>query len=321
MAYRIGILMDPLGSINPAKDSSVAMLLEAARRGHALYCFEQRGLALRDGRPCAQARPLAVDAEASPWFRLGAPHELPLDALDVVLMRKDPPFDAEYLYDTLLLELAARRGVWVINDPQALRDANEKLYAQAFPQCAPPTIVARELALLRDFVDATGAVVLKPLDGMAGRSIFRSGPDDPNLNVILETLTADGARLTMAQRFIPEASAGDKRILLIDGEPVPWALARIPQGRDFRGNIARGGKAVAQPLSARDRWICAEVGPELKRRGLVFVGLDVIGDYLTEINVTSPTGIRELDRQCGINIAGLLFDAIEAGLARRRSAA
>jgi glutathione synthase len=317
MARRIGILMDPIGAINPKKDSSFAMLLEAARRGHELSYIEQGGLSIRDGRAQARARALTVRDTPTDWHTLGPAEPIELGRLDVILARKDPPFDAEYLYDTHVLDLAARAGAWVVNDPQALRDANEKLYAQAFPQCTPPTLVARDQAALRDFVDEVGSAVLKPLDGMAGRGIFKTGRDDPNLNVIVETLTAEGTRLAMAQRFIPEAAAGDKRILLIDGEPVPYALARIPQGRDFRGNMARGGKAVGQPLSERDRWICAEVGPELRRRGLVFVGLDVIGDYLTEINVTSPTGIRELDRQFGINIAGLLFDALEAGLERR----
>ncbi len=310
--------MDPIGSINPKKDSSFAMLLEAARRGHDLVYIEAGGLAIRDGRAWARAQPLRVHDRPSDWHVLGPPEPIDLGSLDVILARKDPPFDAEYLYDTHVLDLAARAGAWVINDPQALRDANEKLYAQAFPQCTPPTLVARDQSALRAFVDEVGHAVLKPLDGMGGRGVFKTSREDPNLNVILETLTADGTRMAMAQRFIPEAAAGDKRILLIDGEPVPYALARIPQGREFRGNMARGGKAVGQPLSDRDRWICAEVGPALRRRGLVFVGLDVIGDYLTEINVTSPTGIRELDRQFGINIAGLLFDALEAGLARRR---
>jgi glutathione synthase len=318
MATRIGILMDPIGAITPKKDSSFAMLLEAARRGHEIAYIEQGGLSIRDGRAWADARALTVRDSPSDWHTLGATERIDLGSLDVILARKDPPFDGEYLYDTHVLDLAARAGAWVVNDPQALRDANEKLYAQSFPQCAPPTLVARDQAALRDFVDEVGNAVLKPLDGMAGRGIFKTGRDDPNLNVIVETLTAEGTRLAMAQAFIPEAAAGDKRILLIDGEPVPYALARIPQGRDFRGNMARGGKAVGQPLSERDRWICAEVGPELRRRGLMFVGLDVIGDFLTEINVTSPTGIRELDRQFGINIAGMLFDAIEAGLERRR---
>ena len=304
--------MDPIGAIKPKKDSTFAMLLEAQRRGHRLQYLTQGDLQVRDGVALGRCAGLGVKDDAAGWYTLAAPAWRPLAELDVVLARKDPPFDGHFLHDTLVLEFAARAGTLVVNAPQALRDANEKLYAQAFPQCCPPTCVARDAEVLRAFVREVGDAVLKPLDGMAGRSIFKTRGDDPNLNVILETLTRDGQELAMAQRFVPEAVLGDKRILLIDGEPVPYALARIPQGTDFRGNMARGGKAVGQPLSERDRWICAQVAPELRRRGLVFVGLDVIGDYLTEINVTSPTGIRELDAQCGLNIAALLFDRIEA---------
>ena len=312
--------MDPIGAIKPKKDSTFAMLLEAQRRGHRLAYLTQGDLQVRDGVALGRVAPLSVREDPAAWYTLGEPAWQPLAGLDVVLARKDPPFDNHFLHDTLVLDLAARDGLLVVNAPQALRDANEKLYAQAFPQCCPPTCVARDPAVLRAFVREMGDAVLKPLDGMAGRSIFKTRGDDPNLNVILETLTHDGRELAMAQRFVPEAVLGDKRILLIDGEPVPYALARIPQGTDVRGNMARGGKAVGQPLSERDRWICAEVAPELRRRGLLFVGLDVIGDYLTEINVTSPTGIRELDAQFGLNIGGLLFDRIEAlraGASRR----
>jgi glutathione synthase len=236
--------------------------------------------------------------------------------MDVVLMRKDPPVDAQFIYDTMVLDAAQRAGVRVINNPQALRDCNEKLFTLEFPQCVAPTLVARDAGELRRFVAEHGEVVLKPLDGMGGRGIFRVKVGDSNLNSMLETLLAggmhgEGRHLAIAQKFIPAISAGDKRILLIDGEPVPYALARIPQGDEFRGNLAAGGRGVGVPLSERDRWIAAEVAPELRRRGLRFVGLDVIGDYLTEINVTSPTCARELDAQFGLNIAGLLFDAIE----------
>lgn len=317
MPLEIGVLMDPIGSIKIHKDSTFAMLLEAQRRGHRLFQLGQGDLAVRDGAAIGRLAPLRVRDDAASWFTLGEPAWRPLAGLDVVLARKDPPFDAHFLHDTLVLDLAERDGVLVVNRPQSLRDANEKLFAQWFPQCSPPTLVAREAAALRAFVREVGEAVVKPLDGMGGRSIFKTRGDDPNLNVILETLTREGTELTMAQRFVPEAALGDKRILLIDGEPVPYALARIPQGTDFRGNMARGGKAVGQPLSDRDRWICEQVAPQLRARGLWFVGLDVIGDYLTEINVTSPTGIRELDAQFGLNIAGALFDRIEALRAER----
>ncbi|HNK33765.1 MAG TPA: glutathione synthase, partial [Plasticicumulans sp.] len=237
---------------------------------------------------------------------------LPLAELDVLLMRKDPPFDLEYIYTTYLLERAEAEGVRVVNRPQSLRDANEKLFTAWFPQCCPPTLATRDMARLRGFVAEHGDAILKPLDGMGGAGIFRVRAGDANLNVIVETLTERGRRTALAQRFIPEISAGDKRILMIDGEPVPYALARIPAEGETRGNLAAGGRGVGQPLSERDRWICAQVGPELRRRGLVFVGLDVIGDWLTEINVTSPTCARELDAQFGLDIGADLMRALEA---------
>ncbi len=317
MTLEIGVLMDPIGTIKIKKDTTFAMLLEAQRRGHRLFCLGQGDLAVRDGRALGRVSELRVRDDPSDWFTLGSPAWRPLAELAVLLARKDPPFDDAFLHDTLVLDLAERDGCLVVNRPQALRDANEKLYAQWFPQCSPPTLVTRDAESLREFVREVGDAVLKPLDGMGGRSIFKTRGDDPNLNVILETLTQDGRELTMAQRFVPEAALGDKRILLIDGQAVPYALARIPQGTDFRGNMARGGKAVGQPLSDRDRWICEQIAPELRARGLWFVGLDVIGDYLTEINVTSPTGVRELDAQFGLNIAGLLFDRIESLLTER----
>ena len=254
--------------------------------------------------------PLTVTEDPAGWFDLGDFAESFLGGMDVVLMRSDPPVDADYLHATQILSLAQREGALIVNDPQGLRDLNEKLGAFLFPQCCPPTLVSREIAALRAFVAEQRDCVLKPLDGMGGRSIFRVRAGEDNLNVILETLTAEGSAL--AQRYLPEIVEGDKRILLIDGEPVPYCLARIPQGGEFRGNLAAGGRGEGRPLSERDRWIAAQVGPELKRRGMLFVGLDVIGDWLTEVNVTSPTCIRELDKQFGLNIAGLLFDAIEA---------
>lgn len=315
MPLQVAVVMDPLGAIKIAKDSSFAMLLEAQRRGHALHYVLPGGLAAAGGHAQARMAPLQVADDPAGWYRLGEAATRPLAAMDVVLMRSDPPVDAAFLHDTHILSLAQAEGVLVVNDPRGLRDLNEKLGALLFPQCIPPTLVSRDPAALRAFVAEQGHCVLKPLDGMGGRSIFQVRAGDPNLNVILETLRGDGRQLVLAQRFLPEIGDGDKRILLVDGEPVPYCLARIPQDGEFRGNLAAGGRGEGRPLSARDRWIAAEVGPELRRRGMVFVGLDVIGDWLTEVNVTSPTCIRELDRQFGLNIAGSLFDAIEA---RRR---
>ncbi len=316
MTLSVGVLMDPIGTIKVAKDTTLAMLLEGQRRGHSLHYFEQGDLALRDGTPWARIAPLQVRDDPRDWFTLGQAQWLPLRELDVVLMRKDPPVDQQFIYDTMVLEAAQRDGLMVINDPQALRDCNEKLFALAFPQCTAPTLVARDAGELRKFTAEHGEVVLKPLDGMGGRGIFRVKAGDSNLNSMLETLLGGdahgvGRQLVIAQKYIAEISAGDKRILLIEGEPVPYALARIPQGDEFRGNLAAGGRGEGVALSERDRWIAAEVAPELRRRGLMFVGLDVIGDYLTEINITSPTCVRELDAQFGLNIAGQLFDVIE----------
>ncbi len=318
MSLTIAVLMDPIQAIHIEKDSTFAMLLEAQRRGHRLLYLTQGGLALRGEVPWALASELAVRDDASGWFTLGEPVWRDLREVDVILARKDPPFDEQFLYDTMVLELTQRAGVLVVNDPQALRDANEKLFSLHFPQCIPPTFIARDAHEIKRFVAEQGDVVLKPLDGMGGRSIFRSGRGDPNLNVILETLTDNGRNFAVAQRYLEEIRAGDKRILLIDGEPVAYALARVPQGDDFRGNLARGGKGVGMPLTERERWIAAQVGPELRRRGMLFVGLDVIGDWLTEVNVTSPTCIRELDAQFGLNIAAQLFDVIESKRGARR---
>jgi glutathione synthase len=310
------VVMDPIAQIKIAKDTTFAMLLEAQRRGHRLHYVRPGGLALEGGTAVADTAPLQVRDDPAGWFTLGSYTRTAFGPGQIVLMRKDPPFDGEFLYDTQVLSVAQAAGACVVNDPQGLRDYNEKLAALLFPQCCPPTLVSRSAAALKAFALEHGQVVLKPLDGMGGRSIFRSGTGDANLNVILETLTDGGRRLALAQRFIPDISAGDKRILLIDGEPVDYCLARIPQGDEFRGNLAAGGRGEGRPLSERDRWIAAQVGPEMKRRGMRFVGLDVIGDYLTEVNVTSPTCARELDAQFGLNIAGQLFDAIEAGLQR-----
>jgi len=312
MPLDVIVVMDPIGSIKIAKDSTFAMLLEAQRRGHRLHYVVPGGLSLADGVARAAVAPLQVRDDPAGWYELGQTSHIVLGQGHVVLMRKDPPVDADYLHDTQLLGLAQRAGAFVVNDPQGLRDMNEKLAALEFPQCCPPTLVSRDAAALKAFVAEHGEAVLKPLDGMGGRSIFRARAGEANLNVILETLTGGGRHLAMAQRYLPEIAAGDKRILLVDGVPVDYCLARIPQGDEFRGNLAAGGRGVGQPLSERDRWIAAQVGPEVARRGMLFVGLDVIGDWLTEVNVTSPTCIRELDAQFGLNIAGTLFDAIEA---------
>jgi glutathione synthase len=325
MTLSVAVLMDPIGTIKIAKDTSFAMLLEAQRRGHTLHYFEQGDLALRDGAPWARLAALSVRDDPLQWYTLGPSQWRDLRELDVVLMRKDPPVDAQFIYDTMVLEVAQRGGVTVVNDPQSLRDCNEKLFALAFPQCIAPTLVARDAGELRRFTAEHGEVVLKPLDGMGGRGIFRVKAGDSNLNSMLETLLGGdahgaGRQLAIAQKYIPEISAGDKRILLIDGEPVPYALARIPQGDEFRGNLAAGGRGEGVPLSDRDRWIVAQVAPELRRRGLLFVGLDVIGNYLTEINVTSPTCVRELDAQFGLAIASQLFDVIEQHVIGNRAA-
>jgi glutathione synthase len=311
MSLSVAVLMDPIGAIKIAKDSTFAMLLEAQRRGHELFYMEQGDLALRVSTAWARLRPLSVREDPSGWYTLGAPVWRELGEVDLVLDRKDPPVDTQFIYDTMVLERAQQAGARVVNDPRSLRDCNEKLFALNFPQCIPPSLLSRDRGELRRFVAEHGEAVLKPLDGMGGRGIFRVKVGDSNLNSMLETLLDGGRHFTIAQKYIPEITSGDKRILLIDGEPVPYALARIPQGDEFRGNLAAGGRGVGVELSERDRWIAAQVAPELVRRGLRFVGLDVIGDYLTEINVTSPTGIRELDAQFGLNIAGLMFDAIE----------
>ncbi|HRP71539.1 MAG TPA: glutathione synthase [Luteimonas sp.] len=311
MSLNVVVVMDPIGSIKIAKDSTFAMLLEAQRRGHSLHYVLPGGLGMVDGVAQARIAPLQVRDDPADWFKLGPGSHRALGAGDLVLMRKDPPVDADYIHDTQILGMAQRQGAQVVNDPRGLRDMNEKLAALEFPQCCPPTVVSRDAALVKAFVAEHGDAVLKPLDGMGGRSIFRARAGDANLNVILETLTDGGRHLAMAQRYLPEIVDGDKRILLIDGEPVDYCLARIPQGDEFRGNLAAGGRGEGRPLSERDRWIAAQVGPEVKRRGMRFVGLDVIGDWLTEVNVTSPTCIRELDAEFGLNIAGMLFDAIE----------
>ncbi len=312
MTLKVGVVMDPIESINYKKDSSMAMLWAAQDRGWELYYMEQADLYARDGVAMARMAPLQVARNPQQWFTRGEYQQSPLTDLDVVLMRKDPPFDNEFIYSTYLLELAEKEGVLIVNRPQSLRDCNEKLFATHFPQCCPPVLVSRHPDLLRDFHNEHADVILKPLDGMGGSSIFRVKAEDPNVSVIIETLTNHGQQQIMAQKFIPEIKDGDKRILMIDGVPIEYCLARIPAKGETRGNLAAGGRGEGRPISDRDRWICEQVAPALKEKGLLFVGLDVIGDYLTEINVTSPTCIRELDDQFNLDIAGQLMDAIAA---------
>jgi glutathione synthase len=308
---KIGIVMDPIESITPYKDSSFAMLLEAERRNADIHYFQQNDLKLLGGRAMGHSQRLHVTDDNSAWFELGEREELELGELDVILMRKDPPFDMEYVYTTYILDRAGEAGALIVNHPQALRDINEKAYTAWFPECTPLTLITRSMAEMKAFLAEHDRIVVKPLDGMGGRSIFVVRKGDNNANVIFETLTDYGRRFAMAQIFIPEISAGDKRILLINGKPVPYTLARIPSDDDNRGNLVMGAKGVGQELSANDLAICAQVGPVLRDRGILFAGIDVIGDYLTEVNVTSPTGIRELDKLFDLNIAGQLFDTIE----------
>ena len=310
MPLNLGVVMDPIATITIKKDTTFAMLLAAQARGWNLHYFEQADLYVSGAEAYGRARALTVRDDKNGWFSFGAVRELPLADLDVILMRKDPPFDMQYIYTTYLLEMAERRGTLVVNKPRSLRDANEKLFALQFPQCIPPTLVSQDAGRIKAFLGEQGDIVVKPLDGMGGASVFRLRGDDANLNVILETLTAHGQRLIMAQRYIPEVVAGDKRILVIDGEPVPYALARIPQHGETRANLAAGGRGEGQALTDSDYWRCQQVVPTLREMGLLFVGLDVIGDYLTEINVTSPTCARELDAQFGLNIGEQLMAVI-----------
>jgi len=293
------------------------MLLEAQKRGWDIWYMEQNDLFLEGDQTYSRMQQLQVKDDPAHWYDLKSEHTAPLDKLDVILMRVDPPFDMEYIYTTYLLEQAEQRGALIVNRPQSLRDANEKLFTARFPQCCAPTIVARSHSQILRFLDEHKDIILKPLGTMGGASIFRVRLGDPNTNVILETLTGHGTQFTMAQRFVPEIDAGDKRILMINGEPIPYALARIPKPGETRGNLAAGGSGKGQPLSESDFRIAREVGPTLRERGILFAGLDVIGDYLTEVNVTSPTCIRELDKQFNLNISATLMDCIEEKLAQR----
>lgn len=304
--------MDPVESIKTSKDTSFAMLLAAQRLDWPLYYMQQANMYMTDSTSMAQVQRITVTDSTENWYQTEAAHNIELASLDVILMRKDPPFDMEYITSTYILEMAERTGTLIVNRPASLRDANEKMFITHFPQCCAPMMVTSQPALIRQFMAEHKDIIVKPLDGMGGESIFRLTPDDPNISVILETITHRGHKTVMAQQFIPEITAqGDKRILLINGEPVPYALARIPAQGETRGNLAAGGTGVGVALSARDRWICEQVGPTLRKMGILFAGIDVIGDYLTEINITSPTCVRELDKQFGLDIAGDLMACIE----------
>lgn len=318
MKLKIAVLMDPIDKINIKKDSSFAMCLAIQARGWDLFYFEASDLFVQQGRPIAETHSLTVKEDPQSWFTLSKKQSRYLNEFDVILMRKDPPFNMSYIYTTYMLELAEKEGVLIVNKPESLRAANEKFFTTRFPHCCPATLVTQQAPLIKEFIESKGDIILKPLEGMGGKSVFRIQHHDPNANVIIETLTDQGKIPVMAQTYIPEImTTGDKRILMVDGEPIPYALARIPAKGDGRGNLARGASAKGVPLTERDRWICHEVGPNLKAMGLIFVGLDVIGDYLTEINVTSPTCIRELDHIFQLNIADDLLSAIVRRLASR----
>jgi glutathione synthase len=314
MSIKLAVVMDPISDIAYKKDTSLALLNAAQQRGCELWYMEQSDLYIENGVAMGRMAPLQVEMNPDHWFELGDYRHAPLSELNIILMRKDPPFDSEFIYSTYILERAEEAGVLVANKPQSLRDCNEKVFATAFPELMTPTLVSRSAALLKQFHAEHGDVIFKPLDGMGGSSIFRLKQDDPNVSVIIETLTNHGQQQIMAQRFIPEIVDGDKRILMIDGEPVPYTLARIPAKGETRGNLAAGGSGVTQPLSDENRAIAEQVGPVLKEKGLYFVGLDVIGNSLTEINVTSPTCVREISRDSGIDVAGLLIDTLLAKL-------
>ena len=311
---KVGIIIDPIASINPKKDSSFAMAVEATRRGADLYYFEQKHLFISSGKAHGLSTQLSVNDDDKKWFELGSQEKIALGDLDVILMRKDPPFDMEYIYTTYILDRAKIDGTLIVNNPQALRNMNEKIFTSWFSECIPSTLITRSIDEIKTFLKQHNKIVVKPLDGMGGRSVFVVQKDDKNANVIFETLTKNGKYFAMTQIFIPDIIHGDKRILIVDGEPIPYALARIPSEDDNRGNIVAGASTNGQKLSNEDLKICSIVGPTLKKHGVLFAGIDVIGNFLTEINVTSPTGIRELDKQFNLNIAGVLFDAIEHNL-------
>lgn len=312
---RLVVLMDPIEAIKPAKDSTLAMLIAAQTRGWQLFYAEQKDIWLRDGIALGRLAPLQVFDNADRWFTLGTTISAKLGDYDVILMRKDPPFDTEYIYTTYILERARDQGALVVNNPQGLRDMNEKVYTAWFPDCCAPTLITRDMHVMSEFLKEHGKAVCKPLYGMGGQSIFVLEQGDKNRNVVFETLTGYGTRYAIIQRYLPEIlTAGDCRVILVDGEPIPFAMKRIPDADDNRGNLAAGASAMSRPLNDRDRWLCAKIGPKLRSAGMLFVGLDIIGEYVTEINVTSPTGIRELNKKTGVDIGAKLIDAILGSL-------
>ena len=316
---KLGIVMDPIDTINPKKDSSLAMLLAAQDRGFELFYFTQNDLLIDEGIPYGFASALTVEDSLTDWFTLEEAKRIQLNELDVILMRVDPPVDQQFVYTTIILETAEKLGTLIVNKPSSLRSCNEKIFATEFPECCPKTIITSKKDIIRDFHHQNKDIILKPLDGMGGKSIFRAQEEDPNLAVIIETLTDNGNKSILAQKYIPEISQGDKRILLINGEPMEYCLARMPSNGETRGNLAAGGVGKVQKLSERDRWICSKISPRLKDLGLYFVGIDVIGDYLTEINCTSPTCIREINDQSGANAGYYLIDFIYFTLSEKKS--
>jgi glutathione synthase len=317
MSIKIGVVMDPISEVKVKKDSSMAMMLEAQARGYEIYYMEMQDLYLEQGVCRATAAKICVFDDTEHWYELDEREDINVADLDAVLMRKDPPFDTEFIYATYMLERAEIAGTLIVNKPQSLRDCNEKLFTAWFPELTPKTLVTRNNQKIREFHKENKDIIIKPLDGMGGSSIFRIGENDPNVGVILETLTAHSTQYAMVQEYLPEIVDGDKRILIVNGEPMPYCLARIPAQGETRGNLAAGGRGVARPLSANDKFIAETIAPELKKRGLFFVGLDVIGDKITEINVTSPTCIREIEAAYPINISGKLMDAIEQNIKKR----
>ena len=317
MIRRLAVVMDPISKINPKKDTTLALLLAGQKREYEISYLELGGLSIRDGRAFAKTRKIEVFDSTEKWYKCiskSVENLEPLASFDCLLMRKDPPFDMEFIYSTYILERAQEEGLLVVNDPKAIRDSNEKLFTTWFPELCPPTIVTRDLTDLRNYVDEQKDIIVKPLDGMGGKSIFRVKKDDPNASVIFETLTDNGTRFCMAQRYLPEIRKGDKRVLVVDGKPIEFALARVPAKGELRGNLAAGGTGRVQPLSTEDYEICRKIGPALRARGLLFVGLDIIGTKLTEINVTSPTCLREIEREQNVDIGGKLFEAIDSHL-------
>jgi glutathione synthase len=320
-AVQLAVVMDPIAHIKYQKDTTLALLLSAQARGWSLHYLELADLRLRDGVAEGRARPLTVRSDPQSWYTLAEPSTLPLSSFDVILMRKDPPFDTEYIYTTYILERAEAAGALVVNRPRGLRDINEKIYTAWFPQCCAPTLVTRDMSEMAAFAATHGTIVCKPLHSMGGHSVFVLEPGDKNARVVFETQTDYGQRFAIVQKYLPDiVTGGDSRVLLVDGEPVPYALARIPMAGDNRGNLAAGAKGVGRPLTARDRWLCAQVGPAVRDAGMLFVGLDVIGGFITEINVTSPTGVRELEKQFSLDIGAQLMNAIESRLRRAHPA-